>query len=65
VDEVEYGVQVNGKLRDRIVAGKDTSEAELEKSALAAPKVREAIVGMPVSKIIIVRNKLVNIVLAK
>ena len=64
VDEVEYGVQVNGKVRDRMHARKDASDAELEESALAAPKVREAITGKPVSKIIIVRGKLVNIVLA-
>ena len=43
VDEVEYGVQVNGKVRDRMRARKDASDAELEESALAAPKVREAI----------------------
>lgn len=65
VDEVEYGVQVNGKVRDRILVRKDASDAELEESALAAPKVREVIGGKRVSKVIIVRGKLVNIVLAK
>ena len=65
VDEVQYGVQINGKVRDRMSAKSDASNAELEESALAAPKVREAIVGKHVSKIIIVRGKLVNIVLAK
>ena len=65
VDEVEYGVQINGKVRDRMLAKKDASESELEKAALAAPKVREAIAGKPVLKTIIVRDKLVNIVLAK
>jgi leucyl-tRNA synthetase len=65
VDEVEYGVQVNGKVRDRIRAGKDASDAELEERALAAPKAREAVAGKHISKIIIVRDKLVNIVLSK
>jgi len=65
VDEVEYGLQINGKVRDRMLARKGASDAELEKSALAAPKVREAIAGKSVSKIIIVRDKLINIVLAK
>jgi leucyl-tRNA synthetase len=65
VDEVEYVVQVNGKVRDRILVRKDASDAELEESALAAPKVREATAGKAVSKVIIVRGKLVNIVLAK
>jgi leucyl-tRNA synthetase len=65
VDEVEYGVQINGKVRDRMLVRRDASEEELENSALAAPKVREAVAGKPVLKIIIVRDKLVNIVLAK
>ena len=65
MDEVQYGVQINGKVRDRMSAKSDASNAELEESALAAPKVREAIAGKHVSKIIIVRGKLVNIVLAK
>ena len=65
VDEVEYGVQVNGKVRDRMRARKDASDAELEECALAAPKAREAVADRPVSKIVIVRDKLVNIVLAK
>ena len=65
VDEMEYAVQVQGKVRDRIIARKDASDAELEESALAAPKVREAVAGKEVLRIIIVRDKLVNIVLAK
>ncbi len=65
VDEVEYAVQVNGKVKDRMHVKKDASDAELEGSALAAPKVRDAIAGKPVSKTIIVRGKLINIVLAK
>jgi leucyl-tRNA synthetase len=65
VDEVEYGVQVNGKVRDRVRVRKDALDAELEECALAAPKVRETVSGKHISKIIIVRDKLVNIVLAK
>ena len=65
VEEVEYGVQVNGKVRDRMRVRKEASAAELEGSALATPKVREAIAGRTVSRVVIVRDKLVNIVLAK
>jgi leucyl-tRNA synthetase len=65
LDEVEYGVQINGKVRDRILARTDASDTDLEKSALAAPKIREAIAGKSVLKLIIVRGKLINIVLAK
>ena len=51
VEEVEYGVQVNGKVRDRMRVRKEASAAELEGSALATPKVREAIAGRTVSKV--------------
>jgi leucyl-tRNA synthetase len=62
VDEVEYVVQVNGKLRDRVVAGKEATEAEIERFALASEKVKEATNGLTVAKVIVVRNKLINIV---
>jgi leucyl-tRNA synthetase len=65
VDEVEYAVQINGKVRDRMLAKKGTSDSELEKAALIRPKVGEAVAGKSVLKTIIVRDKLVNIVLGK
>jgi leucyl-tRNA synthetase len=65
VDEVEYAVQINGKVRDRMLAKKGASDSELEKAALTTPKVREAVAGKPVLKTIVVRDKLVNIVLGK
>ncbi len=65
MDEVEYGVQINGKVRDRMLVRKDATDEELKDSALATPKVRQAVAGQHVLRIIIVRDKLVNIVLAK
>jgi leucyl-tRNA synthetase len=65
VDEVEYAVQVNGKVRDRVRVRREASDAELQESALAAPKAREAIAGREVAKFVIVRHKLINIVAAK
>ena len=38
MDEVEYAVQINGKVRDRILAKKGASDSELEEAALATPK---------------------------
>ena len=58
-------MQINGKVRDRMLAKKNAPDIELEKAALATPKVREAVAGKPVLKTIIVRDKLVNIVLRK
>ena len=61
-DEVEIVIQVNGKNRDRLVVKKDLPKEELEAVAQAAPKVKEAIEGKTVRKVIVVPGKLVNIV---
>jgi leucyl-tRNA synthetase len=61
-DEVEIVLQVNGKLRDRIKVPLDATKAELEAAALANAKVQNAIGGKPVRKVVVVPNKLVNIV---
>ena len=63
-EEVEIVVQVNGKLRDRITVSKDLENTALEELALAAPKVKENIVGKTVRKIVIVPNRVVNIVVS-
>jgi leucyl-tRNA synthetase len=62
VDEVEYPVQVNGRLRDKVIVSKDAPAAEIEAAALAAPKVAEHIAGKPVKKIVVVPGRLVNVV---
>ncbi len=63
-DEIEFPVQVNGKLRSRIVTAPETSNEDLEKLALADAKVREFTDGKEIVKIIIVPKRLVNIVVA-
>jgi leucyl-tRNA synthetase len=61
-DEVEVVVQVNGKVRSHMLLRPGTSGPELERLALADPKVQPLIVGKLVVKIIVVPDKLVNIV---
>jgi leucyl-tRNA synthetase len=63
-DTVTIVLQVNGKLRDRVVAPADTSQSELEKLALANDRVMESLVGKQVKKVIVVPGKLVNIAAA-
>jgi leucyl-tRNA synthetase len=63
-DEVEIIVQINGKLRDKFSASLEASDDELKTAALALPKIQELTSGKEVRKIILVRNKLVNIVIA-
>jgi leucyl-tRNA synthetase len=61
-DEVELAVQVNGKLRARITVAADASEDVVRQTALADEKVKAAIEGKQIVKVIVVPGKLVNIV---
>ncbi len=61
-DELEIPVQVNGKLRDKIVVSKDASREEQERLALAAPEVAKWLEGKTVKKVVVVPGKLVNVV---
>jgi leucyl-tRNA synthetase len=61
-EEAEIPVQVNGKLRGRIHVPFGTAKDELERRALADEKVQSAIAGKQVKKVIVIPDKLVNIV---
>jgi leucyl-tRNA synthetase len=61
-EELEIPVQVNGKLRSRVVVAPDTSEADLRTIALADGKVQSFIDGHEVVKVIVVPQRLVNVV---
>ena len=61
-DEVTMAIQVNGKLRDTLTFAKGTARDALEAAALASEKVLRAMDGKPARKIIVVPDRLVNIV---
>ncbi|MBD3729050.1 MAG: leucine--tRNA ligase [Sphingomonadales bacterium] len=61
-DEVTIAVQHMGKLRDTLTAPKGASKEDLEALALASEKVQRSIDGAAVRKIIVVPDRLVNIV---
>ena len=61
-DEVTIAVQVNGKLRDTLSAAKGMPKADLEALALASDKVARQLDGTPPKKIIVIPDRLVNIV---
>ena len=61
-DEVTVVIQVNGKIRDKFIATAGTAKDELEKTALALPGVKKWLEGQTVVKIIVIPDKLVNIV---
>jgi leucyl-tRNA synthetase len=61
-DELEIPVQVNGKLRSKVIVAPDTAEADLRAMVLADGKVRSFIDGHEVVKVIVVPQRLVNVV---
>lgn len=61
-DELEVPVQINGKVRSRVVVPVGTSREDLEKAAVTEEKIRVALEGKQIAKVIVVPGKLVNIV---
>jgi len=61
-DEVTVAVQVKGKLRDTLTVAKGTPREQLEALALASDKVQRALEGAEVKKVIVVPDRLVNLV---
>jgi leucyl-tRNA synthetase len=61
-DEVEIGVQVNGKVRATIRVRKDADSAALEAAARAEPNVARLLAEAPVRKVIAVPGRIVNFV---
>ena len=61
-DEVTVIVQVNGKVRDKILMPVNLDKAETEKMVLAQPKIAEILTGKEVKKVVVVPDKLVNVV---
>ena len=61
-DNVEYVIQVNGKLRSKISVATSLSSDEIQALALLDEQAQKFIEGKPLRKVIVVPNKLVNIV---
>jgi leucyl-tRNA synthetase len=61
-DELELVVQINGKVRDKLVVRREASASEVEAAALASSKAVEWTAGKTIRKVVVVPGKLVNIV---
>ncbi len=61
-DTVTVAVQVNGRLRATLALARDLAGSEAEKAALADENVQRAMAGKPVRKIIVVPNRIINVV---
>jgi leucyl-tRNA synthetase len=61
--EIELAIQVNGKIKDKIVVSADTNEEQIKQKALGCEKVVAAIAGKEPKKVIVIKSRLVNIVI--
>ena len=61
-DEVEIVVQVNGKVKDKVLVANNASREELEKIAMENEKIQALLEGKTVVKVVAVPNRLLNIV---
>ncbi len=61
-DEIEIAVQINGKVRDKLVIAAGLDRAQTEEAALASDTVKALIDGKQIVKVIPVPDKLINIV---
>jgi leucyl-tRNA synthetase len=62
-DVVTIAVQVNGKLRATIELPRDADRAAAESAALGEAAVQRALDGKPPKKIVVVPNRIVNVVM--
>jgi leucyl-tRNA synthetase len=62
-EELEIPIQVNGKLRSKVIAAPDASEEDLRTAALADERVKALTDGHEILKVIVVPRRLVNIVI--
>jgi leucyl-tRNA synthetase len=62
-DEIEVPIQINGKLRGKVMVPAGIDQAALQAAALADPKIKALLEGKTIKKVIVVPGKLVNIVI--
>jgi leucyl-tRNA synthetase len=63
-ETTELPVQINGKVRSRIVVAADATSQQIERAARADAKIQSQLEGKTIKKVIVVPGKLVNIVAA-
>ena len=62
-DKIEIGIQVNGRLRDTIMLPRDCEASDAEARALASPAIIRYLDGKPPRKVIVVKNRIINVVI--
>jgi leucyl-tRNA synthetase len=64
-DVIEYPIQINGRLRGRLIAPAAADETALREGALADPKIARYLEGSTIRKVIVVPKKLINLVISQ
>jgi leucyl-tRNA synthetase len=62
-EEIELVIQINGKVRAKVMVPQGLSDEEIKEKTLAEQKIREILEGRAVKKIFVVKGRLVNIVI--
>jgi leucyl-tRNA synthetase len=62
-EKIELVIQINGKLRSKIMISPGTPDDEIKKMALEDQKIKEIVGAKAIKKVIVIRGKLVNIVI--
>lgn len=62
LNEVEIAIQINGKLRDTIKISLNSSEEQIKEKVLSLESIKSRVEGKEIKKVIIIKNKIVNIV---
>ncbi|MGD0572007.1 MAG: leucine--tRNA ligase [Sedimentisphaerales bacterium] len=60
--EIELAIQVNGKIKDKIIVHAQADDEQIKQKALASEKVIAALAGKQPKKVIVIKSRLVNIV---
>jgi len=61
-DEVEIAIQINGKIKERIMIPTSASDDEIKEMAVANETIQKETDGKTVVKVIVIKGRLVNIV---
>ena len=61
-DEVEYAVQVNSKIKAKLMIPEGLSDEDIQDTVCAYPEIAELIAGKTIKKCIIVKGRLVNLI---
>ena len=62
-EEIEFVVQINGRVRDKLKVKINLSEEEIKEIAFASEKIKKYLAAKKINKIVFVKNKLINFVI--